>query len=163
MKLITLTQGKFAQVDDWNYASLNQYKWCANRSRGTYYAMRNIWVEGKQKQIKMHRLIMNTPEDKEVDHQDHNGLNCQEHNMRNATHSQNHMNKKPRGDSKYLGVSWDKSKNRWRTYIQTRQTPDHKRKTLYSGTFKTEIEAALAYNEKAREFHGEFANLNIIV
>lgn len=158
MKLITLTQGLFAQVDDWNYDWLNQWKWYANKSRGTYYAIRMDKMTGKH--IKMHRFIMNTPDDKEVDHQDHNGLNCQEHNMRNATHSQNHMNKKPRGESKYLGVSWDKSKNRWRTYIQTRQTPDHRRKTLYSGTFKTEIDAALAYNEKAKEFHGEFANLN---
>jgi hypothetical protein len=155
MKEIKLTRGLIALVDDEDYDYLNQFKWNANKSRDTksFYATR---YPG----IKMHRVIMNTPDNLEVDHIDHNGLNNQRCNLRNCTRSQNHMNKNPKGDSKYLGVSWDKSKNKWRTFIQTRQTSDHRRKTLYSGTFLTENEAAVAYNNKAKEFFGEFANLN---
>jgi hypothetical protein len=35
-------------------------------------------------------------------------------------------------------------------------------KRLYLGSFKNEIDAAIAYNEAAIKYHGEFANLNII-
>jgi hypothetical protein len=34
--------------------------------------------------------------------------------------------------------------------------------TRYIGCFIDEKKAAMAYNEKAKEFHGEFANLNIL-
>ena len=37
-KLIPLTQGKFAIVDADDYEWLSQYKWCAARSRETFYA-----------------------------------------------------------------------------------------------------------------------------
>jgi len=35
-------------------------------------------------------------------------------------------------------------------------------KQFYVGSFNDEVEAALAYNEKAKELHGEFAFLNKI-
>lgn len=158
MKEIKLTQGQVALVDDEDYEYLNQWKWYAQKSRGTFYACRYT----KNEVLIMHRIILNTPFNMEVDHRDHNGLNNQRHNIRNCTRSQNHMNKDPRGSSKYLGVSWDKSRNKWRAFIQTRQISNGKRKTLFNGQYNTEEEAAIAYNEAAKRLHGEFANLNII-
>ena len=55
--------------------------------------------------------------------------------------------------SKYKGV-WKESK--WRTGIR------HNYKTIHLGSFETEAEAARAYNAKATELFGEFANLNIV-
>ena len=45
---------------------------------------------------------------------------------------------------------------RWEARIQ------HNKKQISIGFFDAEIEAAIAYNIKAIEFHGEFASLNKI-
>jgi hypothetical protein len=153
MKLISLTQEKFAQVDDWNYDWLNQWNWYAVFNGYTFYAARHPKGENRRILL-MHREIMNTPDDMEVDHQDHNGLNCQEYNMRNATHGQNGANRTPYGSSKYLGVNCDKEYG----YIRASIKVNGKQKNL--GTFKTEEAAAKKYDEAAKLYHGEFANLN---
>lgn len=153
MKKIKLTQGKVALVDDEDFEYLNQWKWSANKNKNTFYAQRHKVIEGKNKYIKMHRLIMNTPDNIEVDHIDHNGLNCQRHNMRNCTRSQNSMNKSPYGKSKYLGVYFI-----GKTIIAGITI---NKKLIYLGSYKSEEDAALAYDIAAKKYHGEFANFNL--
>jgi hypothetical protein len=60
----------------------------------------------------------------------------------------------PRKSSKYRGVSWDKSKNKWQAQINY----DGKKRHL--GSFKDEEEAARAYDRAARDQRGEKAQLN---
>ena len=71
-----------------------------------------------------------------------------------ATKSQNQCNRGAdrTAESKYKGVN--RSHGSWAARIQI----DGKRKTL--GSFDTEADAALAYNEAARQCHGEFAYMN---
>jgi hypothetical protein len=152
MKFIKLTQGKFAQVDDWWFEELNQHKWFAHKARGLWYAHRKIKIRDKQKTIYMHRVIMNTPENMLVDHIDHDGLNCLEENMRNCTSSQNQMNKKSRGKSPYLGVVY-----KGKCIVAQIKLESI---TTYLGTHPTEELAALAYDVAAMKHHGEFANCN---
>jgi hypothetical protein len=154
MKLISLTQGLFAQVDDWNYDRLMKHKWCAHKHDNTYYAVRGVRIEGKDYLILMHRVIMNTPEELECDHEDHDGLNNQEYNLRNCTHSQNASNGSSHSDSviAFLGVSYKREK------FRARICKDGKSKSL--GSFFTPEEAARAYDKAAKELFGEFANLN---
>jgi hypothetical protein len=99
---------------------------------------------------------MNTPVGQEVDHRDWNGLNCLEENMRNSTPSQNGANKKPRGMSKYMGVAVSIRKGQPYFCAQI----NINKKLTYLGHFLTEEEAAKAYDAKAKEIHGDFANLN---
>jgi hypothetical protein len=152
MKTINLTQGQVALVDDGNYDFLMQWKWIAHKGRGTSYAERSEKQNGKFTIIKMHRVIMNTPIMMEVDHIDHNGLNCQKQNLRNCTHKQNMINQKPRGVSKFRGVSWNQRMNKWKGYISNPHT--------HLGYFDAEEDAAKKYDEVARIRFGEFANLN---
>jgi hypothetical protein len=156
MKKLKLSQGKVALVDDEDYEWLNQWKWFAHKDCNTYYAGRSEKINGSRKQIWMHRAIMNTPVGLEVDHIDHNGLNNQRSNLRNCTQSQNHMNQSNMGKSKYKGVSFFTKKK----YKQVRANICVCGSPIYLGSFLTEEEAALAYNEAAKKYFGEFALLN---
>lgn len=100
----------------------------------------------------LHKLIVDYDI---VDHKDSNPLNNRKSNLREATYSQNGINSEvSRGSSSYKGVHWMKSRSRWRTRIH------YQGRTIHIGDFKTEAEAALAYNKKATELFGEFAYLN---
>ena len=153
MKEIKLTKGLSVQVDDCNYQWLNQWNWYAQKGHNTYYAARR---DKNCKLIYMHRIILDTPENLQVDHKDHNGLNCQGYNIRNCTHQQNQMNQSSRCASGYLGVRKTPCGN-FRANIKTND------KCFYIGTYKTKELAALAYNNKAIQLFGEFANLNNVL
>jgi hypothetical protein len=164
MKLIPLTQGKFAQVDDEDYEYLNQWKWCADTSdQKVFYAKRIHYIEGGKgkirRKISMHRLIMKVEKPNIlIDHKDHDGLNNQKYNLRVATYSQNSMNvtSYKKSTSEYLGVHWDIESKKWKAAIKI------KGKQLNLGRYLDEKLAAKAYNTAAIKHYGEFANLNKI-
>lgn len=161
MKIITINSPKHGVkevfVDDEDYGYLIQFVWCIFKSRQFVYAMRTEpMVKGvKGKMILMHRELMKSERYSKVqiDHADHNTLNNQKLNLRKATMSQNQANKTPRGRSKYLGVWYNRNSIVSKIRIKGVQI------TIGQG-YKTEEEAARAYDKKAKEVHGEFANLN---
>jgi len=157
-KEIPLTQGQVALVDDDRFEELNQYGWFAHYYRNTksFYAQRHLpTLLGKRKIILMHRVIMNAPEGMLVDHKDRNTLNNQVHNLRICTNSQNASNSGKQSDntSGYKGVTKPKWGG-WRAAIKVNG------KTIYLKKWKTKEEAARAYDEAAKKYHGEFASLN---
>jgi len=159
MKEIQLTKGMVALVDDEDFERVNKFKWYTFQSHKVNYAVRDIHIGKIKYRIRMHNLIMNySPDDILVDHKDGDGLNNQKYNLRFCTHSQNNMNKRPQigGSSKYKGVHFDRSRNKWTAQIWRNNV------YFYIGRFKTEIEAAKAYNTKAIELFAEFARLNVI-
>lgn len=140
MKVIILTQGQVAIVDDDDFEKLNAFKWQAKKYRKTYYAARSIRLEsGKQRTINMHRAILNCPDGLEIDHVDGNGLNNQRYNIRVVTRRQNHQNLHRQSSSKYPGVWHDKDANRWHSSIRI----GPKIKNL--GRYGSEVEAFKAY------------------
>ena len=152
VRRIPLTQGKFATVDARDYYRLSKFNWYAVIAQNTFYAART--QSGKS--IKMHRFIMDAPEDLFVDHIDHDGLNNAKGNLRLCTFTQNARNTQPtKGtSSRYKGVCWKKKEKKWVANVQ----PNNKR--YFLGYFTDEIDAAKAYDKKAAKVFGEFACLN---
>lgn len=152
-KLIPLTQGKFAIVDANDFDSLSKTKWFTLSSKNNvFYA-----VTGKRCKV-MHRIIMNAPDGIFIDHINHDGLDNRKINLRFCTRSQNTMNqRKPRNtSSRFKGVSFHKTTGKWRASIKVGE------KSKWLGLFGNEEGAAIAYNEAAIKYFGEFALLNII-
>lgn len=143
----------FALIDDEDFELISKYKWSLSKGKKTYYARSSC-------RLRMHRLIMNAKPDQIIDHKDGNGLNNCKSNLRFCTHSQNAMNRRGFGRSKYLGVSLeirrDRNQKIFRWIAQIRINGRPKR----IGRFKTEENAAIAYNIYAEKLHGEFANYN---
>lgn len=166
MKVILIKSEAFGDkevlVDDEDFEYLMRWKWHLQKGRNTFYCCRHGHdrkIGNKLPNVWLHREVLGLPNDVEnpVDHIDHNGLNCQKYNLRISTRSKNAANRKGYGSSKYLGVGYDISVRRWRVSIQ------HNKKRSHIGCFKDEIEAAKAYDKKAKELHGEFANLNFTI
>lgn len=153
MKQINVNNGLFALVDDEDYERINQFKWYSYLHRNTYYAARTIFIDGKKIKQRMHWDILGL---KMIDHEDHNGLNNQKYNLRSCTNQQNCMNSgsSKKSTSLYKGVSWSNERKKWVSQIMLN------RKQIPIGRFTDEIEAAKAYDLKAKELFGEFAYLN---
>lgn len=162
MKKIALTKSKFALIDDKDFDFLMQWKWCFS---GGYAVRRRKKTEysttEKSQFIHMHRVINNTPAGLLTDHIDRDKLNNQRCNLRNATDTQNVINKTSGNrKSKYRGVTMPKRNGGTQKYIA--QIVSNKKYYLL-GEFYTEVDAAKAYNKAAAELHGEYAYLNAII
>jgi hypothetical protein len=156
MKTIPLSQGLFALVDDADYPRVTAHKWSASKSRSNLYAVRTIKTpDGRRRSQLLHRFIMGVTDPTiDVDHKDHDGLNCQRHNLRRCVRGENDGNRrKTRGASRFKGVSWASGRELWRACIRIE-------KTVHLGYFSDEIEAALAYDTAARIRFGVMANCN---
>jgi hypothetical protein len=154
MKTIALTQGFVALVDDADYERVSAFKWSATKTPRNVYAVRKVRTSaGRTTSQLLHRFIEGVTNRKiQVDHKDHDGLNCQRHNLRPCVPGENNGNqRKTRGASKHKGVSRDTGRGLWRAYITIHN------KSKFLGRFHDERDAALAYDVAARAF-GEFAN-----
>lgn len=161
MKIIKAKSKRYGEmdilVDDIDYPHLVKYHWVIDRSRQTFYAYnRGQDPAGKLIKWKMHRVLLGLTDNKLVgDHKDGNGLNNQRHNLRTATLAENSRNRRP-VNSPFKGVNKDSYKSK----IYYKSTITYNGKRIHLGCFKTAEEAALAYNEAALKYHGEFAYQN---
>lgn len=147
------------KVDDEDYDYLMQWKWFAIKSKtdDNYFSiLRTEYcnIIKKCRPFVMARTIMKAQKGQIVDHKDRNTLNNQKSNLRFCNKAQNGANRRAWGKSSYLGINFKHGK--WEARLRVGK------KYLYLGRHTTEKEAALAYNKKAIEVHGEFANLNKI-
>jgi hypothetical protein len=139
--------------DEEDYQLIKQYTWHKNN----YGYICN--KSDKEKILQLHRLLLQIDSPKiHIDHISHNPLDNRKCNLRICTPQQNSYNQKKQSgcSSQYKGVYFDKNKQKWCAQISCNL------KHIHLGSFTSEADAALAYNEKAIELFGEFANLNII-
>lgn len=129
-----------------------------NKYNHTKYMITNI----NGKTVYLHRFIMEKiigrklKKGEIIDHINGNGLDNRRENLRICTQKQNTYNQVSikNMSSKYKGVYYRKDAKKYQSKI----IPN--RKTIHLGYFKTEEEAALAYNLAAIKYFGIFARLN---
>lgn len=162
MKLIALTKGLFAKVDDQDFEFLNQWRWRAEQRHGReFYAVRYRHAPGnRQKRVSMARLLMGEPKGFLVDHWNGDTLDNQRENLRKATNAQNQCNQRRlrvNNTTGFKGVYLDKPRGRYVAQIYLNQ------KRKYLGYFETAEEAARAYDTAAVAMFGEFAAPNTVM
>lgn len=153
--VIPLTKGKFALIDLADFPKVKDYRWSASYNEPRWYAKRGArYGNGKSRIIAMHHSVLPQKVGVEVDHRFGDGLDNRRRNLRYATHSQN-MNNRTVGYNPASGFRGVRERiSGWQAGIS------ENRKRVYLGIFPTAREAAIAYDAKAKELHGEFACLN---
>ena len=157
MKTLPLTKGYVALVDDSDYDQVSQFKWVAMVHKRNVYACRSVTNDGKSTTQYLHRVVMGVTDPAiEIDHKDHNGLNCQRENLRHSTKISNAQNRRKRNgtSSMFKGVHFVNDKAKWKAEIFA------DRKRMFLGYHDSPIDAAVAYNSAANAHFGEFACLN---
>jgi len=94
VKEIKLPHGFVTKIDAADFDWLNRFKWYARKSGGNNgrYVVRNVRVPGsrnKWKTIRMHRLIMNCPDNMEVHHKNEDTFDHRRSNLEICTKSKN--------------------------------------------------------------------------
>ena len=97
------------------------------------------------KNVLLHRLILDCPKELDVDHINHNRLDNKRNNIRICTTTQNSQNKK------CLGISFHIRIKKWQTYIIVNG------KYRHLGYFKTKQEALRVRHKAEKKYFGEFA------
>jgi hypothetical protein len=129
-------KGGFTLVSKKDYEDLIKYKWHQNHAG---YAQGH--VNGIS--VRMHRYIMKCSAGKIVDHINGDKLDNRRENLRICTTQENSQNikvYKTKTSSKYRCVFYDKVWNKW--WVQKVVN----KKACYIGAFKTELEAAEAFD-----------------
>lgn len=145
----------YALVDDDDYPIVSKYYWYLG-SQG--YVRRR---DENKKQVNLHRFIAEIHHwdvgENTIDHINHDKKDNRKSNLRVCTFQQNMFNRTAHDDafSRYKGVSRRENGTwRMRVYLDGKCYRDE--------TYRTEIEAAIAYNRAAVEVYGQYALLNDI-
>ena len=155
--------GIYVIVDEADYPAMSAIRWGVSRSvSGSIYARHAAHLGKGQRSVSvaMHRLLMGNPVGMIVDHINGNSLDNRKVNLRICNNTENVRNQKvsKNNTTGYKGVMLVKGTvGRWyrsRIFVN--------RKAINLGYHPTAEQAAHAYNEAAKEYHGAFARLNII-
>lgn len=140
MKEIQLTQGKLAIVDDEDFDRVRHLRWYAIKNRNIWYAVHEERIGGKRILLRLHSFIRGMPMTGSViDHSNGDGLDNRRSNLRILPYRLNSINSTRHRNGKVPGVGFDKRRKFWYSRIFVNS------KRLFLGSFETEKDAAIAY------------------
>jgi len=144
----------WAKVDDEDYERLRRFSWHIRKQRGGIIYARRVTSDNRN--IALHREILNATKDMMVDYINHDGLDNRKCNLRVCSNTQNIRNSRIRKNNKsgFKGVHASPTEGKW---IATIKGAGQAR---YLGTFDRKRDAARAYDLAAVEHYGEFACTN---
>jgi hypothetical protein len=128
-------------------------KWhIADRKRGIYFSTSILFPDGKYRDVKLHRFILECPPGLLVDHKNGNHLDCRRQNLRVCTTAENTRNQPIHKTTTtgYKGVSVHRRSGKYRAQIRFNN------RFIHIGVFSTPEEAAAAYDKTAKKLFGEF-------
>lgn len=146
-----LRSGHVALIDEADLDLVHKYRWHAERRNNVVYVAHRI-SKGRHKngpRIFLHRLLTGAADGQPVDHISGDGLDNRRANLRICSVAENVRNQhvKP---GRFKGVSVTHGR------FQARAAG------RFIGTYQSAIEAALAYDQAAKQMFGEFARLNFL-
>ena len=141
-------------LDSDDLAYISFYRWRLHR-----VGKKRIWRIMRSsvgRTIYLHRQLMEFPDNLTVDHINRDSLDNRRSNLRACTVAENNLNSAgfTGGTSRFKGVAWTKARGKWTVFGGRRGA------RVFVGAFDSEIEAARAYNEYAKQHFGPFAYLN---
>ena len=150
--IISLTNGGYAICSEEDFAILSAMKWFHVFDGNAIYAATS---SSGGRMLKMHSAVIGGPG---ADHINGDGLDNRRCNLRYATNSQNQMNRSKFAEahSRHKGVTWNIRDLRWTARIQANGG------RINLGSFRNEVDAALAYNTAAVNYFGTFARANVL-
>lgn len=143
-------KGQRILIDSGSIEKIRDFTWCVS---GNGYPMSRT---GNRVTI-LHRLLVGTGPSDYVDHINGNPLDNRLANLRICAKQQNEFNQKIRVDNTtgYRGVCPGKN-GKFRAYIVKNG------RQYRLGLFDNPVDAAKAYDLKAKELFGEYARLNLL-
>lgn len=157
--MLQLRNGQYTEVDEIDYYFSSQWIWNVYHNPRSNMLLARRCGTRKEGTILLHKEIaerMGLNIIGAIDHKDRNSLNNCRYNLRETNMSLNTANSSISisNTSGFKGVRFRPDKNKWISRICV----DYK--TIHLGYFDNPIDAALAYDQAAREHFGEFANPN---
>ena len=165
VKVFNLAGPYFTLVDDEDVKRLSKHNWYLDEPKPGYFRVRSK-IAGSW--FTMSRYLLDIYDNSiHVDHANGNPLDNRKKNLRACSPKENDRNRVKQKSasgkpclSQYKGVSVMTSKWKDRVYKYWFAKIMVDREQIYLGTFKTEEEAAKAYDEAAKKHFCEYAKTN---
>lgn len=141
-------------IDKEDYDKVKDYCWRVNKYGYVVTSMFNESTNKYNKIVKLHRFIINCPDNMVVDHINHNKLDNRTCNLRVCTQSDNAKNHiiSKNNSSGVSGIQWNKNNKNWRVTIGNKNI----------GSYNNFHDAVIARKEAEEKYFGEYSYDNSI-
>lgn len=147
----SLLKGEIILIDEEDYKSISQFNWWLTNSGGV---VRNVKINDVRTLQTLGKYLTGSKD--LVMHKNNNCFDFRRNNLIFGSHT-NRLQKasiQKINKSGYKGVYWDKTHNKYRSQIIVDKVK------FRLGDYDDPMEAAMAYDNAAKKYFGEFARIN---